>query len=188
MVLINLAAFGVLDTEGLHRADNDAGVLCKIVWSDVGEIADVENAHPSGECIVERGPIGMARIAKRQGGLLADDIGSDQPQDHGKFPRQACITRQRDRMGGEDGLPTAGRQPNAAIGRIAQSGRRPIRSDKTAQALLKRRLVLQRRLAERPFEGLGGACFLGPTQKVGQDLERRLLVGLQLHQRRAFTS
>ena len=69
VVGIDLAAFGIVDPQGLDRADDDACTVSKVMRADLRKIADVEHLNPPLELCVERLPIRMARILQGLHGL-----------------------------------------------------------------------------------------------------------------------
>ena len=124
MVGIHLAAFGIGHAQGLDGADHEAAMVAQILRADVGEVRDVEHAHPPAERFVERLPIRMPGLLERLRGLPADGSRRREPQHQRPVLFDPRVARHADRVRAQDRLTPAGRQPQADVGHVRQVGQR----------------------------------------------------------------
>ena len=75
VVGVHFAPFGALHPQRLNGADHNAAVVAQVVRPEVGEVGDVERAHPAVKSVVQRLPISMAGIFQGFDCLPADGIG-----------------------------------------------------------------------------------------------------------------
>ena len=118
VVGVDLAALGALDPQRLDGADHDAAVVAEIVRPDMGEVRDVEYAHPAGEVFVQRLPVGMAGVLERLDGLQANGVGRHQPEHQGMVLLDPVVAGDGDGVGAEERLAASGGQAQADVGDI----------------------------------------------------------------------
>ena len=183
VVGIDLAAFGVLDAQGLDGADDDAATAADVVRAQLREVGDVEHAGPPVERRVERAPVGVAGVLERLRRLAADDVGGREPEDQRIFLLDPRLARHGDGVRGEEGLAAAGGQAEADVRRVRQSLERPVGAGEPAEPRRAFGRAHRRRVGRRRA---GDARLL---EESAQAFQRFGLVGFELHRyARAFTS
>ena len=174
---VDVAIIARFHVERLVRRQNDHGLVAKIRGADLPPLVDAEHRDRAAKCGFNGFTVGIARLFQRIECLRQDGVGRHQPDDwHERLFQK--IAGNPDGVGGQQRLPAAGGQTDAAIRHRFQPFDRRI-----GAARISTRAAIG--------HGIGiGALRPAPlrrVEKIAQLAERPFLIVLKFHQR-AFTS
>ena len=167
VLVVDLAAGGVLDAEGLDGGDDDHGLPFDRGAREAERFLDGDDFDRAARQL-QGAAVGMARVAQRVGGLVEDGVAGDEPEHHAALGVEQIGHGQAGRVAGEQRLAAAGGHAQADVGH-------PMR-----QSCHRHREVGHGRLAVAKLDGLerrlGPALPRALAEEVPQRIEHAHLV------------
>ena len=173
---VDLAAFGVRHPQRLNGADHNATVIAQVVRPNVGEVGNIEYAHPTVKVFIQDLPIRVASVLQRFDCLRTDSLCRHQPQDQRIVFLYPGIARHGNGVSAQNRFATAGRQAQADIRHMRQ---------------VRERVAIRSAVASEPVRifGFFGDGFVGVLRpghagffkEAAQNNQRIGLILLQLH-------